>query len=404
MINLLRQVSFALSLAFAASSGAKTGRTQSQQTPLLITHYMPWYASKKISGKWGWHWTMNHFNPDDKSAARQLAASKYRPLIGLYDSSDPDVLEYHVLLMKLAGLDGVAIDWYGIENYYDYANINHNAQLLVNELKKAGLKYTLVYEDQTVTQELKGNLFGPDQAVEKGAEAFKWLSSGWFQSPNFIRFEDKPVLMVFGPQYFKDDEWSRVFEGLNPQPAFFTLMFKKGPAIGGFSWPTPQRGEAKSWDELTMFDERAKDWPAHIGVAYPRFDDIYKEAGLSGFPVIQDDNGETFKKTMDIALASNPIIVQVATWNDWGEGTQIEPSQEFEYRDLETLQTYRKKLDPSFAFTAQDLRLPYELYELRKKFHKDPPVEGRLDEASKDLCSGRPELASALLRTVISIR
>lgn len=206
--------------------------------------------------------------------------------------------------------------------------------------------------------------------------------------------------MVFGPQYFKDDDWSKMFEGLDPQPAFFTLMFKRGPAIGGFSWPTPQQGEAKSWEELTMFNQRAKDWPVHIGVAYPRFDDIYKDAGQSGFPTIPDDNGQTFKKTMDIALASTPIIVQVATWNDWGEGTQIEPSQEFGYRDLETLQAYRKKLDPGFAFTDQDLRLPYELFTLRKKFHNNPSAESQLNEAANDLCAGKTQPAKAILATV----
>ena len=34
--------------------------------------------------------------------------------------SDPAVLEYHVLLMKLGGIDGVIVDWYGQDNYYDY--------------------------------------------------------------------------------------------------------------------------------------------------------------------------------------------------------------------------------------------------------------------------------------------
>lgn len=31
----------------------------------MLVHYMPWYESKPISGKWGWHWTMNYYNPDE---------------------------------------------------------------------------------------------------------------------------------------------------------------------------------------------------------------------------------------------------------------------------------------------------------------------------------------------------
>ena len=31
---------------------------------IVMAHYMPWYLSKPVSGYWGGHWTMNHFNPD----------------------------------------------------------------------------------------------------------------------------------------------------------------------------------------------------------------------------------------------------------------------------------------------------------------------------------------------------
>lgn len=34
-------------------------------------------------------------------------------------------------------------------------------------------------------------------------------------------------------------------------------------------------------------------------------------------------------------------MVQIATWNDWGEGTGIEPTVEFGNRDLLTIQRLR---------------------------------------------------------------
>ena len=41
----------------------------------IMVHYMPWYSSKPFSAQWGWHWTMNHFNPDKvtKGGGRGLA-------------------------------------------------------------------------------------------------------------------------------------------------------------------------------------------------------------------------------------------------------------------------------------------------------------------------------------------
>ena len=77
-------------LVSASAARAEDGR------PLILVHTMPWFASKPVSGGWGWHWTMGRFDPErtDASGSRAIA-SHYYPLIGPYDSSDPDVLEYH---------------------------------------------------------------------------------------------------------------------------------------------------------------------------------------------------------------------------------------------------------------------------------------------------------------------
>ena len=88
---------------------------------------MPWYASKSFSGQWGWHWTMGHFKPDNLGTeGKRELASHYTPLIGAYDSHDPDLLECQVLLMKFSGIRGVIIDWYGTENFRDYSTIHRN--------------------------------------------------------------------------------------------------------------------------------------------------------------------------------------------------------------------------------------------------------------------------------------
>src|SRR5262245_16525141 len=107
---------------------------------------MPWFVAKPYSSNWGWHWTMNHFNPDTTNALGQRQiASHYYPLIGPYDSLDPVVLEYHVVLMKLAGIDGVIVDWYGQDDYADYGAINQRTLALLKSVKKAGLKFSLCY-------------------------------------------------------------------------------------------------------------------------------------------------------------------------------------------------------------------------------------------------------------------
>jgi len=79
--------------------------------PLVLAHYIPWYQTKPVSGVWGWHWTMNHFNPEQvlENGQREAASHDY-PLLGLYDCSDSDVLECQVLQMKFSGIQGVIIN------------------------------------------------------------------------------------------------------------------------------------------------------------------------------------------------------------------------------------------------------------------------------------------------------
>jgi len=160
----------------------------------VLVHYMPWYSSKPASGQWGWHWTMNHFNPDKeaKSGQREVA-SHYYPLVGLYDSNDPHALECHVLLMKFTGIDGAIVDWYGIEDYFDYGVIHRNSKHLVDYFKKAGLKFAVCYEDQTVSQMVKGKALRKVEDVAHGAEVLEWLSQNWFCDEAYLKIDGRPV-------------------------------------------------------------------------------------------------------------------------------------------------------------------------------------------------------------------
>src|SRR5262245_56587850 len=138
-------MSFRCILALAVFTPAFLLQTIAAAAPKpVLAYYMPWFVAKPFSSSWGWHWTMNHYDPEVVNAfgERQIA-SWYYPLIGPYDSADPAVLEYHVLLMKLAGIDGVIVDWYGRDNYYDYAINNERTRALFDYTRRARLKFSL---------------------------------------------------------------------------------------------------------------------------------------------------------------------------------------------------------------------------------------------------------------------
>jgi hypothetical protein len=357
--------------------------------------------SRPYSGQWGWHWTMNHYDPEHQVNGRRDAASHYRPLIGLYDSQDPDALQCQVMLMKLAGIDGAIIDWYGNEDFLDYGINNRNTLLFISFLQKAGLKFAICYEDQTVPKLIEAKRFPASDAVGHAQRLMQWMQKNFFTSPAYVKIKDRPVLLTFGSPYYDDAQWNRIFSVLPQKPWYFTETVKRmeTAAVGGFDWPLPQGGTEKALKEQDLFHQRARGWPLSIAAAFPRFNDIYYQAGVhKSWGRIEDGNGRTYVQTLTSAMKSDAAIIQIVTWNDWGEGTQIEPSVEFGYRDLEATQRLRRQyLEPAFTYRDRDLRLPVEWYLLRKKHTDNPVVREKLSPVFSLVAAGRVEAAKQLL-------
>jgi hypothetical protein len=88
-------------------------------------------------------------------------------------------------------------------------------------------------------------------------------------------------------------------------------------------------------------------------------------------------------------------IVQVATWNDFGEGTCIEPTREYGYRYLEAIQEARRRSHGETSpFRPDDLRLPLRIYALRKGMVPSSPERKVLDEAVDLIFAADPPRAS----------
>ena len=376
--------------------------------PLLLAHFMPWYQTPQVTGYWGWHWTMDHFDPSQLDAnGRPEIASQTMPLTGPYNSADPAVLEYQVLLMKLSGIDGVIVDWYGTENFRDYAVLNAATNRLFEYTSRAGLLFALCYEDQTIKHMIEDGHISADDAIARGQEDMQYAQDHWFADDSYVRYDDQPLLFVFGPQYYRSpDAWEALFDGLPDTPALVTLDGNLSfAALASYPWPPMNLsgGIELQPDVLQTYLERfyrnARRQHAVIGSAFPAFHDIYEEAGVrTSYGYIAPRDGDTLRMTFDAALAANASLIQLVTWNDYGEGTIIEPTEETGYQALEIVQQYRTALDDQgFDYTPDDLRLPLRLYELRKAHAGDDAANARLDAAFEAILGGDLTAAADIL-------
>ena len=379
---------------------------------IVVVYYMPWFVAKPYSSNWGWHWTMDHFNPETVSVTgeRQIA-SWYYPLIGPYDSSDPAVLEYHVLLMKLAGIDGVVVDWYGSVNFLDYG-VNNQATLKLFQIaRKAGLKFSICYEDQTIRHLIDGSYVPSTNAIRHAQQEMLYLQTNFFSDPSYLRWQGRPVLLNFGPQHFMaSSNWTDIFSVLAPtnHPAFFTEDNRLDAGMGAFSWPpmwisqAPGTGGVLSGAALKSylvdFGQKSAAWPAFISSAFPRFHDIYQRAGVRNYwGYLGDHHGDTLRETFSRGITNSSAIVQIVTWNDFGEGSMVEPTQEYGYRDLGIIQDLRREyLQPGFTGNTNDLAMALQFYQLRRLSSTNREASTELDQAFAEIVSGK--LASAKTR------
>ena len=93
----------------------------------------------------------------------------------------------------------------------------------------------------------------------------------------------------------------------------------------------------------------AKDYKCFVGGAMPGFWDYYKEGeGGTGYQTYSAENGALFQRQLDAARQAGLKYLQISTWNDYGEGTTIEPTLEYGYKiPPHVAEVHRRKLSAS---------------------------------------------------------
>eukprot|EP00555_Chaetoceros_dichaeta_P000574 CAMPEP_0198277516 /NCGR_PEP_ID=MMETSP1447-20131203/65889_1 /TAXON_ID=420782 /ORGANISM="Chaetoceros dichaeta, Strain CCMP1751" /LENGTH=480 /DNA_ID=CAMNT_0043972537 /DNA_START=85 /DNA_END=1527 /DNA_ORIENTATION=+ len=385
-------------LAITVTADSTTDTTATSLPPVLM-HYMPWFEWSRKDGWAGWHWKerldwKNVLLPDKR------IASHYTPAIGPYNSVDKDVIQYHLKLMKAAGVKGIIIDWYGTrENVYDFKKPNLAASDAIIEVaSEMGLLFTVCYEDWTLVAK-RDVAWGVEPTGEVLQDAKKdlrtdlrYIRDNYANKPGFLReptsahtenehsTQGRPVMLIFGPRNIKDGtEWtsamSEVFTDVNNRPKLLTITGNAMDGEGTFSWFPPLKqdgfvdGENTSLntvrDYLTNFYERKKG-TLHIGSIFPGFKDYYKEGGShESYGSLPEFDGKTFNASMYEAQKYHPTFIQAATWNDWEEGTIFEPREgkgKDRYYFLLRLQQYILGYNNS----AADFDVIFETYRERK--------------------------------------
>ncbi|MCX7785256.1 MAG: hypothetical protein N2201_03370 [candidate division WOR-3 bacterium] len=266
----------------------KTNRPNSEK--LVLAFYFLWYYPEN------WYWT------GKLSIAHQ-------PLLGLYSSSDDNVLRTHIKMAKSAGIDGFICSWWGINSVSD-----QNLKKLSSLCNENNFRFTIYLENANDINELKGSL--------------SYLESTYAYQSAFLKYRDKPVIFIFNRILTTIPLDSlRIY---NTKFSIINYGYKVSNLegfVGYHEFIPPENNILK----LRRRYQLAKDVAHSKGKLFalpvmPGFDDRFVNTPGT---VIKRKKGKYYRQNWETALLTNPDWILISTFNEWFEGSEIEPSREY---------------------------------------------------------------------------
>ena len=341
----------AVALAVAACTQRPPAPPSDAEPEVHITYY-PWFGTPETDGEYH-HWTHPVLDGTNRPTGAMAVApddigAGFWPEGGLYSSNDPATVDRQMEQIAGAGIDVVVVSWWGPGSYEDRATPG-----VLEAADRHGLEVTFLLEPG----------FG------SATEARSWvvhLIDTYGSHPAFHRSAHqggRPLLYTFAPLKFDAStlsfgipttDWAEVLGPTGARtirgtphdaaivahvevPLFVHLAAEAGfdavntyYASGSVTLPgttigIPVSGDTSTWGDLL---ERARwhrlEFYPSVG---PGYDDLRIRPG--NVAATRDRrNGTYYSQMVDAACRTRPDVISITSFNEWHEGTQIEPTAE----------------------------------------------------------------------------
>jgi len=252
---------------------------------------------------------------------RDLASSHY-PLIGPYDSADERIIRYHLELMRLSGIDGVLLDWWGTQIE------GTPTESVVRIAPEYGIKTGFLLDG------------APRMStdLEAYARRVNILYEAFGENENCLLEDGRmPVLLWYFYPGFTYETCRRMTEGwksdglklltiadipVDPaeEPARWAALYDATGHYGG-------RDDSGVHSRAYWSREGGA---AYMAVAQPGGDAKGVQRILDHpYANIARHSGMHYMHRWKMAGELRADGVIITSWNEWHEGTEIEPSREY---------------------------------------------------------------------------
>ena len=294
----------------------------------VLAYYYGWWATPSVSGYWG-HWQ------GVDTATHTIASTRWYPSDGPYDSHNPVEVEKQNTEAQAASITGWVYSWWGPGSFPDT-----NVPLLLQTAARHGIKVAIAIE------QLQGTTAAQNQT---SAQTYlDYVLRNYTANPTYLKVNGRPVVFLntvslhamplttwrtvitqaikdTGITPFIAGDTNLKLDALNTCDAVYSYDLehqqtenKTLAQIQG--WAAPYYAAATT----TMGDRLV------IATVEPGHDaSELATRPLASTMVTQRYNGGTYAAMWSGAIAADPDWILIVSWNEWHEGSQIEPSYQF---------------------------------------------------------------------------
>lgn len=342
----------------------------------VLSYYLPQFHPTPENDEWhgkGFtEWTK-------VSAANPLFEGHYQqhiphPDIGYYLLDSPDTLRKQAELMRLGGVHGQVFYHYWFSGRMILEN---PAQMLLAHADIA-MPFCFCWANENWTRRWDGNereiLLGQTYSADDARAFIRYLIP-FFRDPRYIRVGTRPMLMVYRPSSMPDPaEYLRIWEeectkaGID-KPYVAAILTRGASNPADFHMDAGVERPLHDWTDGAVPDMRAslqKYWPMNgSALSYDQVRDFYMAQNdrkpfdyfRSNAPMwdntarygseallLHGSTPQSFQQWMEhsisYAQANLPPdrrFIVVNAWNEWAEGTHLEPDTRYGYSYLNSV-------------------------------------------------------------------
>ena len=245
-----------------------------------------------------------------------------------YESANLTQVHSQITDIMSRGIDGVIIDWYGQGN----TRVNQASLYVKQDTETRGGKFEFaIMEDQGSVHNCAYTA-GCD-ATQALINDLNYIVNTYTVSPAYMRVNGQPVIFTFDVENLPNIDWTKVMATVQGNPKIVLRNnqgFTKPYTSGSYAWVSINSSNQSDWGQnyLDNFYSTSRNYPGLM--VYPGtwkgFNDT--AASWSENRMMSQNCGQvwlqTFAELNKYYTAAQAQAVQLVTWNDYEEGTELE--------------------------------------------------------------------------------